>query len=257
MLQVDLNCDMGESTSLFSYDVNLDLELLKIVSSINIACGFHAGDPGTMQTLVSEALVKDVAVGAHPSYEDRENFGRKSMRLSSQEIYNLIIYQCSALSGFLTVRGKRLHHVKPHGALYNDAAKEPELAKTICQAVADLEPGIQFYGLAGSCMKEAAVSCGLQYVSEVFADRSYQDDGSLTPRSVPGAMIENAADCLRQIRRMVVHKSVKTITGKSIGIEADTICIHSDGARALELANAISAELGRNLVFIESKIWHS
>jgi UPF0271 protein len=253
MLQVDLNCDMGESSALFPYDREKDLQLLELVSSVNIACGSYAGDPETMETLVSRAIELNVAVGAHPGYADRPNFGRKYLALSGEEVYNMVFRQCGLLTDMLTAKGIHLHHVKPHGALYNAAAEDAELAAIICRAVADLAPGIQFYGLSGSCMEQAADACGLKFIREVFADRSYQDDGSLTPRNLPGALLEDSGRSLKQALEMVLHECVETLSGKKIWIQADSICLHGDGQHAIEFARSIREGLAHNLVTVKAK----
>ena len=253
MLQVDLNCDMGESSTLFSYDREKDLQLLELVSSVNLACGSYAGDPETMELLASRAIELDVAVGAHPGYDDRANFGRKYIALSGEEIYNMVFRQCDVLAKMLATKGSHLHHVKPHGALYNAAAKDAELSAIICRAVADLAPGIQYYGLSGSGMEEAANACGLEFIREVFADRSYQDDGNLTPRDLPGALLDDSSKSLKQALEMVLHESVETLSGKKIWIQADTICIHGDGQHAIEFARSIREGLAHNLVAIKAR----
>ena len=253
MLQVDLNCDMGESSALFPYDRNKDLELLELISSVNIACGYHAGDPETMNVILTRALELDVAVGAHPGYDDKANFGRKYIPLSEEEVYNMVFRQCELLAGMLASKGSHLHHVKPHGALYNAAAKDAELATTICRAVADIAPGLQFYGLSGSAMEASAIACGLQFIREVFADRSYQDDGTLTPRDLPGALLQDSGKSLKQALEMVMHESVETLSGKKIWIQADSICVHGDGPHALEFARSIREGLAQNLVMIKAR----
>src|SRR5882762_6659836 len=178
MLSVDLNCDMGEG-------MDCDAAIFPFISSANIACGYHAGDPDTMRRTVELALRHHVAIGAHPSYPDRENFGRIDIlgkSLHPEEIPGMIVDQLILLQAICDEFGARLHHVKPHGALYNRAAKDAEVSHLICRAIREFDPSLLLYGLSGSAMKQAAQQCGLRFVSEVFADRTYQQDGSLTPR---------------------------------------------------------------------------
>lgn len=234
---------MGESTHLWPYAVEKDLALLPYFSSMNLACGFHAGDPTTMETLVEAALTAGVAVGAHPAYPDPENFGRTDMVLPPDKVYDIVLYQLGALQAFLTVRDLSLHHVKPHGALYNKAAADPSVATAICRAVGDFDPDLVIYGLAGSEMIRTAKSMGLITCSEIFADRSYQDNGQLTARSDPGALIEDPQTAVEQVLQLVEQQTVTSVNGVTIPVQADTICIHSDGTHALIFAQAISEAL--------------
>jgi UPF0271 protein len=237
---LDLNCDMGESFG--AYTMGADLDLLDQVTSANIACGFHAGDAPTMQAVVAAALARGVAVGAHPGLPDLQGFGRRTMQISPADAYAMVIYQVGALSGFAAAAGGRLHHVKAHGALYNMAVKDRTLADAIARAVRDIDRSLVLYALAGSAMIDAAEAIGLTAASEVFADRSYQDDGSLTPRSQPGAMITDIDASLAQVRMMVAGK-VRAASGKEIALRADTLCIHGDQPGALAFAQRIRAEL--------------
>lgn len=246
MLEIDINCDMGESTHLWPYDITKDLALFPYVSSINIACGFHAGDPHTMHELVEAALEAGIAIGAHPSFMDRDNFGRSPMDLSPEKVYDLVTYQVGALQAFLKLYNADLHHVKPHGALYNMAAADPALATTICLAVKNLDKNLLLYGLSGSELIKRAQSVKLTTYSEVFADRTYRDDGSLTPRSEANALIEEEGACIKQVLQMIGKESVTTTSGKTIPIEAETVCIHSDGAHALAFAQRIKHTLKRH-----------
>ncbi len=241
MPRIDLNCDMGESFG--AYHMGNDEAVLDHVSSANIACGFHAGDPRTMHRTVRMALDRGVAVGAHPGLPDLQGFGRRNMALSRTEAYDCVIYQIGALSGFAQALGGRLTFVKAHGALYNMAAKDPVLAEAIASAVADYDRNLAFYGLAGSELIGAAKAAGLRAISEVFGDRSYQDDGSLTPRSQPGAMIEDVEVSVAQVRRMVLEGKVRSVTGKDVAVQADTLCIHGDQPGALAFVRRIREEL--------------
>ena len=243
MPRIDLNCDMGESFG--AYEMGNDEAVLDHVSSANIACGFHAGDPRTMHRTVRMALDRGVAIGAHPGLPDLQGFGRRPMSLSRTEAYDCVIYQVGALSGFAQALGGKLTYVKAHGALYNMAAKDPALAEAIAGAVADYDDNLAFYGLAGSELIRAAQTAGLRAVSEVFADRSYQDDGSLTPRTQPGAMIEDVEVSVAQVRRMVLEGMVRSVSGKEVAVQADTLCIHGDQPGALAFVRRIRDELAR------------
>jgi UPF0271 protein len=245
MISVDLNCDMGEGMS-------HDAELMPYISSANIACGFHAGDSSIMQATVSLALKHGVAIGAHPSFPDKENFGRTNMTLSGKEIYEMTLYQIGALHAIAKANGTQLHHVKPHGALYNMAALSSEISNAIVKAIHDFDRGLILYGLASSEMIKAAQSKGLAFKQEVFADRTYQSNGTLTSRSQPNALIEEADVAVKQVMQMVKDKTVTTIIGERIPIQADTICIHGDGAHAVQFAKALHAKLKEEGISIAS-----
>ncbi|MGN6418040.1 MAG: LamB/YcsF family protein [Pseudobacter sp.] len=239
MLKTDINCDMGESSPLWDYSLERDLSILPFISSVNLACGYHAGDPGTMHTMVEAALKAGVAIGAHPSFPDRENFGRSNMQLTPEQIYDIVLYQLGALNAFLQVNGAILHHVKPHGALYNMAAKDPIMAKAIADAVYDFDGSLILYGLSGSELIETGRHDFLSTCSEVFADRTYQDDGSLTPRSHPDAMLHSQEASVAQVLQMVQQQTVQSLSGKTVPVKAETICIHGDGSDAVSFAKAI------------------
>ncbi|MEO6566505.1 MAG: 5-oxoprolinase subunit PxpA [Casimicrobiaceae bacterium] len=241
MSRIDLNCDMGESFG--AYQMGNDIEILDYVSSANIACGFHAGDPSTIHRTVGAAVAKGVAVGAHPGLPDLQGFGRRMMALSHNEAYDVVMYQIGALKGFAQALGGRLSHVKAHGALYNMAAKDYRLAEAIAQAVYDLDHELVLFGLAGSEMIRAAEKVGLRAACEVFADRTYQDDGSLTPRSQPGALIEDEDAAVVQVKRMVTEGLVRSLQGNDVPVRADTLCIHGDQPGALAFVKRIRAEL--------------
>jgi UPF0271 protein len=243
MLSIDINCDMGESTFLWPYDPEKDRLLLSYVSSINLACGYHAGDAHTMYALAAAALQAGVAIGAHPGFPDRENFGRTEMPLSPDAIYELMLYQLGALDAFLKVLHGRLHHVKPHGALYNMAARDDLIAEVICKAIYDYDPELVLYGLSGSKLIEAATATGLKTCSEVFADRTYQDDGQLTPRTHAHALLHDTQQSLQQVMQMVQTQSVTSLNGKTVPIVADTICLHSDGKDAVAIARLLKETL--------------
>ncbi|MED1916349.1 LamB/YcsF family protein [Bacillus thuringiensis] len=241
MKSVDLNCDMGESFG--AYRIGNDQAILRYVSSANVACGFHAGDPGTMRKTVQMALAAGVAIGAHPGFADLVGFGRRNMEISPEEAYDLVVYQIGALQAFVRAEGGVMHHVKPHGALYNMAATRPALAESIALAIYKVNPELVLYGLAGSELTRAGEKIGLATAHEVFADRTYQQDGTLTPRSQPNAMITDQQQSLQQVIRMVSEGLVLTQQGVDIPIQADSICIHGDGAHALEFAQSIREAL--------------
>lgn len=240
-LTVDLNCDMGESFG--AWRMGNDSELLTYVSSANIACGFHAGDPATMKKTMRLALEKGVAIGAHPGLPDLVGFGRREMAVSAEEVYDMVVYQVGALMGFAKAEGATLHHVKPHGALYNMAAANATLAEAIAEAVAKLDEQLILYGLAGSELVKAGEKYGLRTASEVFADRTYQADGTLTPRRQSDALITNPEQAIRQVLRMVIESKVQSQQGTEVSIMADTICIHGDGPHALPFARLIRERL--------------
>jgi UPF0271 protein len=248
MPSIDLNCDMGESFGAFV--IGQDEAIMEYVSSVNIACGFHGGDPSVMKKTVGAAVKRGLAIGAHPGYPDLQGFGRREMKFSPEEIYDLVLYQIGALTMFALAAGTRLHHMKPHGALYNAAAKDRSLAKAIAQAVYDADKTLRFVGLSGSELITAGMEAGLKTVSEVFADRTYQDDGTLTPRTSQGALIEHETLAAQQVVTMVLSKKVKTVSGKEISIQPDSVCIHGDGKNALAFARAIVKELQANHVTI-------
>jgi len=249
MQNIDLNCDMGESFGAFN--IGQDEVLMEYVSSVNIACGFHGGDPSVMNKTVKLAAKKNLAIGAHPGYPDLQGFGRREMKFSPSEIYDMVVYQVGALKGFATVAGARLHHVKPHGALYNTAAKDPAIASAIAHAVSDVDRTLIFVGLSGSAMIREAGLAGLHTASEVFADRTYQDDGSLTPRHSKEAMIANPAAAAEQVLQMVRRKTVTSVNGKEILVNPQTVCIHGDAPHAPDFAMALVALLKKNHVAIQ------
>ncbi|TQK63716.1 UPF0271 protein [Brevibacillus sp. AG162] len=241
MKTVDLNCDLGESFG--AYQLGNDQEILSYITSANVACGFHAGDPATMRKTVQMALEAGVAIGAHPGFADLVGFGRRNMEISPEEAYDLVVYQIGALQAFVHAEGGVMHHVKPHGALYNMAATRPALAESIAMAIYKVNPELVLYGLAGSELTHAGEKIGLATAHEVFADRTYQQDGTLTPRSQPNAMITDQQQSLQQVIRMVSEGLVLTQQGVDIPIQADSICIHGDGAHALEFAQSIRTAL--------------
>ena len=240
MASIDINCDMGESFG--PWNMGQDLDILAHVTSANIACGFHAGDPDVMFKTVQAAIATNVAIGAHPGLPDLQGFGRRAMAMSAAEVYNLTVYQVGALQAFAQTQGSTLHHVKTHGALYNMTAKDPALARAVARAVYDYDAGLLVY-VANANMAEAAQEVGLPVAFEVYADRSYQDDGTLTPRSLPHAMIEDVEQAITQVKRMVHDGVVRSLSGKDVPIAADTLCIHGDQPGAVVFARRIRAAL--------------
>jgi UPF0271 protein len=253
MLSIDLNCDMGESTHLWPYDIKKDRLLLSYVSSINLACGYHAGDAHTMNELAAAAISAGVAIGAHPGFPDRENFGRTHMTLKPAAIYDIVLYQIGALDAFLKAMGTRMHHVKPHGALYNMAAKDEQIAAAICRAMEDFDRNLILYGLSGSMLIKEANDIGLTACSEVFADRTYQDDGHLTPRTHPQALLHDPQQSLQQVLQMVQSQQVTSLSGKIVPLVAETVCLHSDGEHAVEFAMTIKEALEKSGVKVSSR----
>ncbi|MCA1622958.1 MAG: LamB/YcsF family protein [Acidobacteria bacterium] len=250
MFYIDLNCDMGESFG--AWKMGCDQALMNIVSSINVACGFHAGDASVMRETVQMAIEKGVAIGAHPSFPDLQGFGRRDIKMSPQEIFDVALYQISSLKGICEAFGAKLHHVKPHGALYNQAAKNPETASAIAEAVKAVDHDLIFYGLSNSFLISEAAKLDLQTASEVFADRTYQTDGSLTPRSEPNALIHDTEKAVKQVLQMIMKQTVTAVSGENISLKAETICIHGDGENALKFAAAIGQKLIENKIAIRA-----
>lgn len=249
-LSIDLNCDMGESFGAWS--MGQDETILPYVTSANIACGYHAGDPAVMRKTVAAALQHGVALGAHPGLPDLVGFGRRNLDITPTEAYDMVVVQVGALAGVAASQGGRLHHVKAHGALYNMASRNEELADAIARAVFDVDSSLVLYALAGSKQVEAGRRHGLTVAEEVFADRSYQDDGSLTPRKQPGAMIEDADTSIRQVLRMITEGMVGTTQGSDVAVRADTLCIHGDQPGAVVFAQAIRRALTDREIAVRS-----
>ncbi|MBQ0084281.1 MAG: 5-oxoprolinase subunit PxpA [Clostridiales bacterium] len=248
MFKVDLNADLGESFG--AYTIGMDADVLKFITSANVACGFHAGDPVVMQKTVALAAQNDVAVGAHPGYPDLMGFGRRNMNISPDEAKAYIKYQVGALLAFTKAQGIRLQHVKPHGAFYNNAAVNEKLALAICEGIYEVDKDLIMLGLAGSKHIEAAKQVGLKVASEVFADRGYMDDGTLVPRSMPGAMIHDRNEAIKRTIRMVKEGKVETVTGKVIDITADSICVHGDNPDAIGFVKEIKERLEKEGVTV-------
>ena len=237
MRTVDINCDMGESYG--AWKMGADAEIMPFISSANIACGFHGGDPATIRSTVKLAVEHGVAIGAHPSLPDLQGFGRRAMKISPQDMYDLVVYQAGAVEGFARAAGARLHHVKCHGALYNMAANDAGLAEAMARAVRDLGGSLVLYALSNSVMMNTARKLGIRVAGEVFADRGYADDGTLAPRGTPGAMIEDAALAAQRAVSMIENAHVTALSGRSVAVSPDTLCLHGDQPGAVTFARAI------------------
>ncbi|MBW7474439.1 5-oxoprolinase subunit PxpA [Paenibacillus oenotherae] len=234
---VDLNCDFGEGYG--AYTFGQDEVLLQYVTSVNIACGFHAGDPHTMREAVERAAAAGVSIGAHPGLPDRLGFGRREMAITAVEAYDLTLYQVGALYGFVRAAGSTLRHVKPHGALYHMAGRDSDIAEAVVRAVKSLDDGLLLYGQSGSLLLEEAQKQGVRAVSEVFADRTYRSDGTLTPRNMPNAVLTEPKAAVGQALDMIVRGAVRTSEGIEAAVQAETICLHGDGPHAVQFAAAL------------------
>lgn len=246
---VDINSDLGESFGAFT--IGQDELVMKYITSANIAAGYHAGDHNVINQAVQMAIANNVGIGAHPGYQDLQGFGRRPMQLDPEEIYNLVVYQIGAVETFAQLHNEPLNHVKPHGALYNMAAKDTERAHAIAQAVYDVNPNLILFGLAGGELVKAGEKVGLPVASEVFADRTYQPDGTLTPRTEANAMITAADEAVSRVIRMIERGKVEAVDGSDIPIQADTICVHGDTQQALEFVMRLKAGLEEHAITIQ------
>ena len=237
MYRVDLNSDLGESFG--RYTLGMDDKVIPLITSANVACGYHASDPVVMEKTAAMAKEAGIRVGAHPGYPDLMGFGRRNMNISPAEAKAYTLYQIGALDAFCKAEGIVMQHVKPHGALYNMAAKDYSLAKGICEAIAEYDSSLIVMGLSGGELVRAAGDLGLRTALEVFADRAYEEDGSLVDRRKDGAMITDENEAISRVIRMVKEKKVRAITGKDISITADSVCVHGDGAKALAFVEKI------------------
>jgi 5-oxoprolinase (ATP-hydrolysing) subunit A len=235
--RVDLNCDMGESFG--AYRIGADEDVFPFITSANVACGYHGGDPSVMRSTIARARQRGVAVGAHPGLPDLIGFGRRSMDVTPEEVYDMVVYQVGALLGFTKAAKVELQHVKAHGALYNMAAVKRELATAIAHAVRDVDPGLVLFGLPGSHLITEAEAAGLTAASEAFADRNYMNDGSLVSRRRPDAQIHDAGECVTRAIRMVREGRIRSVDGVELELRVDTICIHGDGPHAVVFAEKI------------------
>ncbi len=237
MKTIDLNCDMGESFG--PWKMGADAEIMPLITSANIAAGFHAGDPATIRRTVRIAVDNGVAIGAHPGLPDLAGFGRRDMKVSAQDAYELVLYQAGAVDAFARAAGSTLHHVKCHGALYNMAAIDDALSDGIARAVKDLGGGVQLYALSNSRMMAAGIRHGVKTIGEVFGDRGYTDEGTLAPRGAPGGMIEDAAQSVAQVMSMVDDGVVISLSGKRVPVSPGTLCLHGDQPGAVAFAMAL------------------
>ena len=238
-MKIDINCDMGESFA--QYELGNDREIIKYISSANIACGFHAGDPGWMRKTVNLAEKHGVNIGAHPSFPDLKGFGRRNMTVSPQEAEDDVTYQIGALAAF--TQSKRLAHVKPHGSMYNMAVNDEDLAEAICNAVLKFDKEMTLIVLAGTKWVDVAQNMNIQVAQEVFADRAFNADGTLVSRGMPGATIQDVDTVVSRSVKMITEKKVTSITGEEINLQMDTLCIHGDTPNASELASQINRAL--------------
>ena len=235
-LIVDLNADLGEGAG-------HDEELLALVSSANIACGFHAGDGGTMRRAIQTALANNVAVGAHPSLFDRQNFGRKELPVTPDEVYDAVNYQLGIFQAIAEAAGAQPNHVKPHGALYNMAARDEQLADAITRAIANVDRKLILFAPPNSALARSAESQSLQIAREAFADRNYLSDGSLVPRSRPDALLHDPVEAAERVIRMLRENKVRSVDGADVDLFADTICVHGDTPGAVKFARELRAQL--------------
>jgi 5-oxoprolinase (ATP-hydrolysing) subunit A len=249
MLSVDINCDLGEGFGI--YRAAPDEQIFPLISSANIACGFHAGDPQTMRRCVELAVRHGVSVGAHPGTPDLAGFGRRAMQLSDAELENALIYQVGALEGICRSVGTQARHVKPHGWLYNAVAKDGQLAAVIARTIRNLNPDLRLFGLAGSQSIVAAQAIGLPHASEAFIDRTYEGDGSLSDRSVEGSVITNPEFAAQQCLDIVLKSTVKTQSGAEVRIVAETLCVHGDNANVLQILECVRGRLAAHGIQIK------
>jgi UPF0271 protein len=240
-MAIDINCDMGESFGNYKYGA--DDEVVAFITSANIACGFHAGDPLVMNRTVALAKNHGVAVGAHPSFPDLMGFGRREINATPEEVRDYVTYQVGAMAAFAAAHGVKLQHVKGHGSIYNQAALDPKLARALAEGVARFDAGLTYVGLAGTAMLTAAEELGLRTASEVFADRAYTAQGHLVSRRIPGAVIHDPEQVVKRVVRMAVDGTIEAITGEIIAVKADTVCVHGDTPGAATLAEGIRRAL--------------
>jgi UPF0271 protein len=241
VMRMDINCDMGESFG--SYRIGEDDKIIAFITSANIACGYHAGDPGVMAKTVALAGRHRVSIGAHPGYPDLMGYGRRHMETFPGEISNYVLYQIGALSAFVRAAGEKLHHVKPHGALYNQAARDERTAQEVIHALKAYDPELILFVLAGSLCEEMAIAAGLHVAREAFPDRAYLSSGQLAPRSMPGAVLHDPDSVRDRVVKLATTGKLISIEGKEISLKADTLCIHGDTPGAWRLAAAIRSAL--------------
>lgn len=249
-MQIDLNADAGESFG--HWKLGQDEELFPLISSVNVACGFHAGDPLTIRHTLKLAQQTGVAVGAHPGFPDLVGFGRREMAATPDEVYADVLYQVGALSAFLKVARTPLHHIKAHGALYNRATKDPETARAIAQAARDFDPAIPLVVLPHTPLEVEAQKLGLRTIAEAFPERGYSRDGRLAPRGTVGAWIHSPAEAARRAVQMVVRGEVEAVDGGVVPVRTQTLCIHGDNPSAVEIARAIREALRAEGITIQT-----
>ncbi|WP_125772510.1 LamB/YcsF family protein [Companilactobacillus furfuricola] len=239
MTKIDMNSDLGESFG--RYSLGRDSEIIPLVSSVNIACGFHAGDPDVMAKTVALAEKAGIGVGAHPGFPDLQGFGRRKMAMKPAEVKNMVTYQVGALQAFTS--NKKLQHVKPHGALYNMAATDHDLAVAICEGIKQVDPDLPIYGLANSELIKAAIEVGIPYAQEAFGDRNYNADGTLVSRSLPNAVIKEPKEVAQRVLAMIQNEEIVALDGTKIPLKPDSICVHGDNQAALDIVSELRSTL--------------
>ena len=247
-MKIDLNSDLGESFG--RYTLGCDEKVVPLVTSVNAACGFHAGDPVVMKKTVLLARQAGISVGAHPGFADLQGFGRRNMNLSYEELQACVLYQLGALDAFVKAEGLKLAHVKPHGAMYNMAAKDSKMAEAICSAVQAYDPDLIILAQESGQLYQTAKKMGLRAAAEVFADRAYEEDGTLVARSMPGSMITDPDEALARVLRMIKEGKVTAITGRDINVRADSVCVHGDGESALEVIRRIREQCEKENIIL-------
>jgi UPF0271 protein len=250
MDSIDINCDLGEGFGI--YKPVDDAALMKLISSCNIACGFHAGDPVLIRKTIDSALENQVKIGAHPSYPDLQGFGRRDMQLSEEELYTNVLYQVSALKGMVEALGGKMNHVKPHGALYNASARDEAISAPVYQAIFDVDPNLYVFGLPNSIHESVATKKGLKFIPEAFGDRRYLSTGALAPRSMDGAVINDLDNVSAQVVSIIRKGKVNTLDDQLFDIHAKTICIHSDTANSLDILKTLHTVLRSHKIEIKS-----
>lgn len=246
---IDLNCDLGESFG--PYRIGQDEAILDYVTSVNIACGYHAGDHNVMNQTIKMAAEKKLGLGAHPGLPDLLGFGRRWIQTDPEDVFNMVVYQLGALQAFASIHNSSLQHVKPHGALYNRAAENPGIAQAIAEAVAAVDKSLILFALAGSKLVSAGRAAGLTVAEEIFADRTYQRNGTLTPRTNPKAMIHSPEAAVAQVIQIIKKGTVKTIDGTEIPLQGDTVCVHGDGPQALQFVQQLRTQLQKEGIQIK------
>lgn len=249
MYQIDLNCDLGESFG--NYKIGMDEEVIPLISSANVACGYHASDPVVMQKTIAMTKKFGTAVGAHPGFPDLMGFGRRNLSVSPAEAKAYTLYQLGALDAFCRTQGVKLQHVKPHGALYNMAAKDYELARGICEAIYEFDKDLIVLALSGGELVRAGKDIGLRTALEFFSDRAYEEDGTLVNRRKEGAVITDEDEAIARVVRMIKENKLTAITGKDISIKADSVCVHGDGVKALQFVKKIREKLTEEQIAIK------